>query len=274
MDSAPGSSTKFWVTTVMALLLGTAGVAVLWRLPLSVARQQSANLTAAGDNETGAEALTNFQLAVWLNPSNKSAFAGLAAAQIQNGQPNQALESISHAGHGPAVTRLQVRTLMELGRGAQAANAATRLTSTNSDADDMVLASLALAQVGRTGDIAALMPRVTSPEALTHIKRMEQGKLPLAAELSAAGLLNSSAALLNSLPPSFERNLLLARIYYTRTNPTNLLQAVELLNQAIAMNPSDPNARRLLSDIYTEQGNTNAATTQTMLINKIQAGRP
>jgi hypothetical protein len=258
----------------MALTLGVAGLASLWPVSRAAALRQSDHLVADGRNASGGEALTDFQLATWLNPANQAAFVGLAAAQVSNGQPTLALASLARAGQGPAVERLRVRTLIELGRSSDAATAASHLAGQGAPSSDLVLAALAYAQAGRNPDIEALVPRVESPEAATRIQRAQAGKLPLAAELSATGLLNSSSALLNSLPPSFQRNLMLARILYTRHSDQDLAQAVSLLNQAMELDPANQAGRRLLSDVYTEQGNTAAATQQTMLINHLQAGHP
>jgi thioredoxin-like negative regulator of GroEL len=274
MDSSPGSSIKFWIIAVLALGLGTTALAALWPLSLASAHRQSAALVTAGRSANGGEALTDFQLASWLDPANQAAYAGLAASQIRNGQPAQALANLARAGRGAQVSRLQVRTLIELGRNADAAAAASKLTAAGADDSDLVLASLAFAQMGRTSDVSAILPRIGSPEALSRVKRAQSGKLTLAAELSSEGLLNSSSVILNSLPPTFERNLMLARIEYVRHTSADLTQAVSLLNQAISINPADRSSRRLLSDVYTEQGNFSAATHQTELTNQLQAGRP
>jgi hypothetical protein len=274
MDSSRGSSQKFWVIAALALALSTAGLAALWPAALAAAHHQSFGLVADGRRASGGEAFTDYQLAVWLNPANQAAFAGLASAQISNGQPGLALDSLSHAGQSPDVARLKVRTLIELGRNTGAADTARNLTAPGASPNDLVLAALAYAQAGRSSDIAAILPRVGSPEALTRVQRAQAGKLTLAAELSAEGLLNSSRVLLSALSPSFQRNLMLARIDYTRHTDTSLAQAATLLHQAISIEPANPAGHRLLSDVYTEQGNTAAATDETTLLNRLQAGRP
>ena len=80
--------------------------------------------------------------------------------------------------------------------------------------------------------------------------------------------------MLQSLPASYERNLMLARIYYTHHTDSQLSQAVSLLNAALTANPSGLAARRLLASVYADQGNAAAAATQNALIAKLQSGRP
>jgi cytochrome c-type biogenesis protein CcmH/NrfG len=106
------------------------------------------------------------------------------------------------------------------------------------------------------------------------VQRDLAGKLTLAAELSSSGLLNSSSALLQSLPSSYQRNLMLARIYYTHHTPSQLGQAAALLNQAVTADPAALPARRLLAAVYADQGNQAAAVAQNRLIAQLVSGRP
>ena len=238
------------------------------------ALHQSDLLTAAGSHAKGGESEADFRLASILNPRNTTAFIGLAQTQIAAGQPQLAVDTLKHAGQGSDVARLQVRTLIELNRPADAALAAAALTSPNATQSDLTLAGLAYALANRPADIAALMPRLSSPDAAGSVSRAQSGKFPLAASLYATGLLNSSSAILTTLPASYERNLLLAHINYARHTADNLTEAASLLTAAIAINPSAIEARQLLRSVYADQNNAVAAQEQAGFIAQLQAGRP
>ena len=276
MSASQYSNTKFWTLTVIVLLASVGSLAALWPLATQAAHNQAHQLAKEGSsiNISPAEAEADFHLATWLNPADAANWLGLARAQIAAGHPNDALISLKRAGEGSEATRLQIRTLIELGRTSEAAKAADQLTGTHATTDDLMLAGLAYALTSRTADITALTPRVNSPEALQRFRRVQAGKLPLAAELYATGLLRSSSALLADLPTSFERNLLLARIDYTRHTPGSLNQAASLLTEATALKPSDLEAHQLLAQILHDQNKTNEAAAQDLLITKLQAGRP
>jgi hypothetical protein len=268
------STTLFWALAA-GTLLGTAVLlADLWPAALTAARHQSVQLTEEGSRTAGGETEVDYRLATWLDPSNAVAFAGLARVQIAAGRADDALVSLERAGQGSEVVRLKVRALLELGRYNEAADVAAQLISPGHTTDDIVLAALAYALAGRSADINALMPLVASPEALQHVQRARAGQAPLAAELYATGLLQSSSTLLSKQPASFERNLLLARIRYTRHSNQDLAQAANFLAEATHLNPSNLEARQLLVTIYRDQGKADEANRQEALISQLQTGRP
>jgi len=278
MRESKASTVKFWIVAMLALALGGLGLATLVPAAHNAARTQSASLTSAGqqasDGGAVGEAEADFHLATLLNPSNTAAWIGLAQTQIAAGQPSLAVDTLKHAGQGSDVARLQVRTLIELNRPADAAAAAANLTGASATQADLTLAGLTYALAGRTPDAAALLPRLNSPQAATSVSRAQADKLPLAVELYATGLLNSSRAILATLPASFERNLLLARINYARHTAASLTQAASLLAAALAISPTNVEARQLLQSVYADQNNPTGASQQAGLISQLQAGRP
>jgi hypothetical protein len=163
---------------------------------------------------------------------------------------------------------------MELGRNNEAADHASALTGKSHTDADIILTALAYAQAGRLSDIPNLIPLVGSPEAAQHISRSQSSSLPLAVELAASGLPESSRRLLMKMVTSFERNILLAQIYFARHTPADDKKASEFLEVAVALNPADAPAHRLLADIYSVRGLTAQSSAQDILASKLEAGRP
>jgi predicted Zn-dependent protease len=264
----------FWIVAVAAITMTTAGIFAQWPYLVQAAHSESITLVNEGRESSGGESQSDYRLATWLNSSNTFAYADLASAQLAAGQPRLALASLSKAGSSKAITPLKVKILMELGRDSAAAEDATALTSVPTTDSNLVLASLAYSLNNQASRINALLPRITSPEALQAADRAQAGKLALATQLYASGLLNSSNAVLQSLPPSYERNIILSRIYYSNPTSTNLQHAQLLLNAAVAYDPSSIDAHRLLSRVYRSQNKTPQADSQTALVSKLQSGRP
>jgi thioredoxin-like negative regulator of GroEL len=265
----------FTLISAVTLAAATAGLAALWPAALAAARAQSTELTQAGRQTSGGEALTDYQLAAWLDPNNQAAYTGLAREQILAGRADDALANLSRAGEGSEVMQLKVRTLLELGRYNEAANIANGLTSPDRTTADIALAGLAFALANRPpGDITALMDRVTAPEALQTLQRAQSGNLPLAAELYATGLLRSSSAILTKLPSGYQRDTLLARINIARHTPESLAAAIVNLQAAITANPADITARTLLAQAHRDLGQADAAAAQDSAIAKHKTGRP
>jgi hypothetical protein len=256
------------------IVAGAMSLASLWPVTLQAARDQSAALVVAGDKAKGPEAANDYLLATYLDPANHQAHIRLARTQIAAGQADLALKTLERAGQGSEVEQLKVRTLIEIGRPGDAADEAVRLTEPGRTEDDIVLASLAYGLAGRTADAQALSTRVTSPEALQRIARAQASLITLAAELYATGLQNSSSALLEKLPVSYERNYLLARIHYGLYTKASLARAAELLRVSIGINPASLESRDLLAKVLRAQGDANGAVEQDAAAAKLRSGRP
>jgi hypothetical protein len=264
----------FWIMSVAAIAISVASIVVLWPTLLSSAHSESASLISEANKSRGGEAQSDYQLATWLNPDYNVAYADLASAELVDGQPGQALINLTKAGTSIKTTSTKVQALMEVGDNNDAAQAASALTFASATDQDLVLASLAYSSDDQESRVSTLLPRISSPEALHAAKRAQAGKLPLAAQLYAAGLLNSSKQLLINLPASYERNLTLSQIDYDNPTRSNLAKAEELLLNAIALNPASTQSRQLLVKIYRAENKTTLADMQIALINKLQSGRP
>jgi len=274
MSNLQPSDTKFGAIAIVAILASATGLAALWPLAVAVAHRESAALVGEANSAPAGEAATDYLLATRLDHHNTAAYANLARTQIAAGQPEAALASLQHAGQGSVVDELRVRTLLELGRSTDAAIAATPLTAPDRSQDDLLLAALAYDAAARPTDAAALMPRLTSPEAAEAATRAQSSDIGLAAELYATGLLHSSSAILVKTPTSYERNLLLGHICYSEHTRAALTEAVDYLTTANALNPANLEARTLLAKVYWELGNVTASQAQTALITKLQSNRP
>lgn len=264
----------FFVLSAIVLASSSAALAASWPNAIGAAHRQSAKLIGEAATADLAEAAVDYQLATWLDPQNQAGYLGLARTQIATGHAEAALIALERAGEGSNAATLRIRTLLELGRSTEAADRARTLARPGRKDADVVLAALTFAIAGRAAGIPALTTLVSSPEALQSLARIEAGQVPFAGELYAAGLPESSRSLLIKLPTSFERNLLLAHIAYDRHTPDDLSSATDYLNEALALNPSGLEARKLLVAVYTDRGLPTDATNQSVLIQKLEAGKP
>lgn len=258
------------------LVAATAGTcALIWPFAVTAAHRQSSKLvTLAATSTSPREAQINYQLALILDPANTATRLRLAETQIDLSQPEPALSTLANAGEGIEATRLRVRALIETGSTREAAKQAAALLRPGQNDADVVLIGLAYALDGRASDIADLKPLVTSPEASGALSRAAAGNLPLATTLFASRLPESSKRLLLNEPPSFERELLLGRIYYNRHTQEDLALATKHLEAAVKLNPANFSAHQLLATLYTEQNRLIESTQQANLSEKLRKGRP
>ncbi len=244
MQESKAKTAAFLSLTTLVVLASGAALAFAWPYVLGAARAQSSVLVGEAASAPQAEALTNYQLAVWLDPASTQAKLGLAGAQIKAGQAAAAMKTLETAGQGSEAADLRLRADIELGRTDAAAG------------------------------LAQLMARQSSPEAAQALRRAEADSLPLATELYAAGLPESSSAILRSLPVSFERNLLLGRINYDRHTTASLESAIGYLEVAVNINPSHLEARKLYAAALADTGHTDDSAKQQDLIKKLELGQP
>lgn len=274
MSSTTSPNLKYFPLVAIVVLTTAGAMATTWPSMRQAARSESNRLVGYARASEPAEAASFYSIAVRLDPANQAAYLGQARLQLAAGKPEVALSALDHAGEGSAAAELRVRMLIELGRNSQAADSAASLLATNHTDANIVLVGLAYALAGRSGDIPALIPRVTAPEAAQRLARAQAGQLPLAAELSASELPVSARALLVTQPVSFERNLLLGRLYYQAHTPADLVAATNYLSEAATLNPSDRSAHLLLANIYSQRGLTAESLAQTALVAQLDAGRP
>jgi hypothetical protein len=217
MSNRPAPSSAAFMGLAAITLIGAASLlAAAWPHALKAAHKQSDRLVAEAGTVSINEAAADYNLATWLNRSNQPAYLGLARTQIATGKAAQAVDTLGKAGQGSEASKLRIRTLLELNRPAEAADLANNLTQPGHSDEDLTLAAIAFALANRPDSITPLIPLMSSPEAAQRVIRIEAGKLPLATELYAYGLPESSRALLVTLPVSFERDQLLGRIYTDR----------------------------------------------------------
>ena len=274
MHSSASSNIKFFILSALVIICSAAALSATWPLAVNRARASAASLIGEARTANSTEAAADYRLATWLDPSNPAGYIGLAHTQILAGQPEAALTTLDRAGEGSEAAGLRLRSLMELGRTNEAADRAASFAAAGRSDPDIILASLAYALAGRTTNLPALTPLVSSPEAAQRISRAATGDLPLAAELYASGLPESSRTLLMKQPTSFERNFLLAQIFYSRHTEGDLASATDYLQTAVALNPGDIPAHQLLANLYSDRQLTAESAAQTALAARLQSGRP
>jgi hypothetical protein len=263
------SNRKFWVITVMSMVVGAAALASLVHEVFQLARNQSTQLVHNAAAVSPSEAQTDYHLATWLDRHNTSAYLGLAKAQLAAGRADAALYSLQEAGQGSAQSELQIRALLETGRYSAAANAAKHLTTSSSNTR---LAAIASMLAGRAADAAMQIQAIPDSSSRTELSRAEASPIALAALLHSSSLIASATITLARQPSSYERDLLLARIYYERRSEPALNQSQHLLQSAVSTTPSSIEARDLLANVYRAQGNIRAATEQQKLVALLKSG--
>lgn len=261
-----------------AIILICAAYCLAWSYPkLQAYRLDLANtLAQRGQTANGTEAVANYQLASWLDSSNHLVRFNLAKTLLANGQANAALIELKLAGNSRDVALLRLRTQIETEDTAGAVVGAQNLAAADSASEnDLILSCLAFAVAGQPADCQPLLGRVTSPEAIQSLKRVQVGSpLHLAAELYSAGLYKSSSAILSQMPVSFERNVLLGRIQFQEHTSASLNASRNLLETAIQLDPSSMTARQLLAACYRDLNEPSLAAQQDTLIAKLVSGRP
>ena len=274
MSSLQPSNVKFFVIAFLVLVTSGSLVAFMWPSAITIAHQQAGQLVAEGALANGGEAEADYHLATLLDPGNTAAHLGLAQQLYSTGQFAAALRSQEGAGESATSQQIKVETLLELVRNQDAATAADSLLAVCSTDNCIKLAAFAYDVSGRTSDSTALASRVSSPEAARSITLAQAGPLPLAAQLYATGLLNSSSALLLQQPESFERDLMLGQIYSSSTQKTDLLSAADYLEAATTLQPSNLQAHQLLASVFRSLNQSSNAGQQDQLVANLQTGRP
>lgn len=275
MSNSKRSSAKFWLLAVGVIIVTSAALAFLWPLVRTQAVSQSRSLMSQARQTNGGEALSDYQLSVWLNPNNHTARLGLAQAELSANEPAAALVNLGQAGEGAVVNRVRVQALIETFQYRSAATAAAKLSAEPHPSDaDLLLAALANQLSNNTLAVPPLLARLSSPEALQAASRVQAGKLALAEVLYSTGLLRSSNEILASLPSSYQRDLLMAQIYYTWGGTLNTSKATALLLAAASQDPANPAPRQLLVTIYRDNNQFTLADDQQSLLNKLSVGQP
>lgn len=266
-------SSSFLVIAAITLIVATAGLAFSWPFistkTQAYADQQAHRLIANATGRTPAEAAVNYRLASWLQPSNSSPRLKLARLQVASGQADAALKTLEKAGQGREAVELQLRILLEQGRTSEAANKAGSLTV---ETIDLRLIASAYMLAERPSEVTSLSAKI--PEELKPaITRIQIGGLPLAQELYANQLPQSSQRVLMKQAASFEQSFLLGQISYDYHSPTALVAATKSLLQAIEFNPASIEARELLSRIYADRDMPTESATQAQIAEKLRAGK-
>jgi len=271
----PQASSAAFLGLTSLVILGTASVlAAAWPAARAGAKAEAAGLISRAASAPLSEAAADYHLATVLDRHNQSGYLGLARTYIATGQADKALASLEMAGDGSDAAQLRLRTMIELGRVDEAARRAQPLTEAGRSDHDKLLAGLTYALADRGEEIPALVPTAASPDTARRLTRIQTGGLPLATELFNAGLTKSSETVALRQTPSFERSLLLARIYSARHNPSDIEAATNYLRQAAEINPADIGVHQLLVSIYTDQHRTDQAAAEDVLVKRLQAGRP
>lgn len=204
----------------------------------------------------------------------------IALLQRQSGQLDQAATTLNGVIDRRPSSELLValsEVRLEQGRVKDAtsdAEEAYRLSPQNSSAQ--VQLGYCLAVGGNADKLAVLLGSVTAPEALKTLKADQTGKIALARELYASGLLRSARAVLKSQPdPSAYSLRLLGSIELSLAGNqlSYLADAQHNLESAAISDPANLEGHQLLLQAYQKQGNAAAAAKQAELIEQLKSGK-
>lgn len=277
MSSSQPSNAKFWIWTGL-VLLGTAGLlAAAWPATLTLARQQSASLSRAGDSSTGDTARLNYRLANLLDPANSTAAWHYASDLLDSNHPQTALSVLGRAdgaGESADFYATRLRVLLETGHADLASPVITQLLASHPSDNQLLLAIMARRVAGQGSEAAALNPLLGSPDALRRAQMAEASNVGLAGQLAASGLLRSSSAMLEALPNTAPRDLLLARIKATGTKKSDWQAAATAYDAYFKLMPADASSRLAYANVLTRLGQTDAAKLQLALASSLTNGRP
>lgn len=274
-SSKPSSANdpKFWLAASL-VVVSTAGLAAsVWPAAHSVAHIQSLRLTQTGQGIGGHEAILDYKLAYWLDRSNTAAALELAKYSLATGQTQLALKQLNGAGESLEALRLRLRTELELNLPSTSQTAQRLLEHAGAD-DDLILAAAALAAFNQTDLLGSLKSRISSPEALQRINRLEASITATGLELYVLGLPESSQRILATESSSVPRDITLGHLLARKGTSESLSQARELYLSALRLDPSNQEARQGLFTVYTRLGQSVAADEEAALLARLKAGRP
>jgi hypothetical protein len=276
-DHKPRVKVAPWAITTLAIVTVSGLLASIWPAAASLRRSQAARLVETGNQASGHTAELNYRLANLLDHGNPIAALHLATLELASGQARAAHDTLTPAlaaGQGSALLAIDAQAQLESGDTSDAAAAARRLAAITANQDQLAIAAVVLAAAGQGSDVATLKARVTAPEATGRINRAESGNIALAQDLASHGLLVSSSAILEKLPSTAPRDLLLAKIKATSHDKARRREAADLYRSYLATVPTDAATRLTYASLLDQLGRTTDAATQRALAASLISGRP
>ncbi len=307
------SDHRFRYITIGSLLAAAGFLAYIGPQIGQLAARKATNLASqaqiainAGDHD---RAIIDYEVASRLSPSNHQILHQLAELYIKDDRPDEAIAILKRLPVGES--GLQIVTLqrqtgrldaalktvndliddkatsallterfkiqLEQGRGDDAISSAEQALDygLGNPAAQLQL-GLCYAVGERNDKLATLMVSVSSPETLQALKQAQTGKIPLAYQLYAQGLLRSPKTILIKAPDLNAIDLtLLGRIELTlgRNDSSQVADAKQTLQKAIHIDPANLQAHQLLQEAYLKQGDTEEAKNEADLIGQLQSGK-
>jgi predicted negative regulator of RcsB-dependent stress response len=216
--------------------------------------------------------IIGYQAATLLDPHEPSYRAELAQIYLAGQKPDKALEALQgpeNGSDGQTISIIRSKALVELNRGAEAAQ-----LPTDTEAAQLQQA-LALAANGRAQSIS-LNKTLMSGEGRGRLARIQAGGLPLAQELNAQAMPQAALRLLDSLPnDSTLKFQLIAQIKLARPQATSgdLTSALEATTQGLTVDPASLPLYRLRLQILQRQGAKDDVAAVTERIQRLESGR-
>ncbi len=206
--------------------------------------------------------------------------SGLQIVDIQrrSGRLEQALKTVGTLdASNPKVLMAKSQVLLEQGKALEAISAAQQaLNLASQDISAQLQLGLAYAAGDKDTDLDLLMGSVTSPQALQVLKQARQGKTALSYVLYDQGLIRRARTILMSQPDlaSSEQRLLgQINLILSSNDPSKLDEAKSALVKATLSDPANPEAHRLLQQVYTKMGDKDKAAHQGDLVQQLESGK-
>ena len=271
------SNASFWIWSTITIFLAGGLIASGWPAAHWYADNTATRLVGEAATTSADQAGLDYHIANLLDSANATAAWHIAASELADGHAQQAADTLQRSSGGLDANFLTtlVRTKLETGDiPAAVKNTNTLATIKNLNDDQVVTIAMAYSLAGEGISVAALEPRVSSPQALERIRQAEAGNVSLADALGASGLLNSSSAILMKLPSSAPRDLRLAKLDAASSTKSDWSAAGKLYQSYLAAMPTDINARLAYAIVLDRLKQPDDANHQRNLVASLQAGRP
>ena len=271
------SSVSFWVWSAITICLAGGLLASGWPAAHWYAGKTASRLVGDAMTTSADQANLDYRVANILDPANPTAAWHIAASELADSHARGAADTLQRANGGrdaEFITTL-IRAELETGDISAAVKNAHALEKIENLTDDqLITVAMAYGVAGEGSSVVALEPRISSPQALGRIRKVQAGNVSLADVLGASGLLNSSSAILMKLPSSAPRNLRLAKLDAASPTKSDWSAAAELYQSYLAAVPTDINARLAFAVVLDRLKQPDDANHQRNLVASLQAGRP
>jgi hypothetical protein len=265
--STPSKNNWFWPLAGVSLVVAAIGMAALMPIATTYAHNR-AQIIADSASKNMIDPYTGFQIAIKLDPGNRTYPVELAKLYLLRWQPNDADQILGDESTDEAlILHSQIR--LEQDRGGESA-----ISDPQTEGTALQLA-LVLATTDRADQIEYLRFHVKTAEGERALKRIEAGGTPLAQELVVRNLPQTAIRVLQaSTERSVARFVTLGSILLS--DPQNSHKRLDMASDAslsaLALDPSSIDAHNLRRQVLLFQGDKEGANKEYQIMQDLKAG--